>query len=295
MKLQISKLLCLLFVVVSWLSMTTKAVAQDCPTPDILPLELSPTQDTLYVAWTTTSSNATYYEVTISINGIVFSTTTSNSYYNYPLPSNFLSYDEADVVAVTVTSICVAGENVVEISSSEYSSIEGIKAPHIVATVQPVERNNRTAVSCTCNNETAGIVKVIDYKRNETVITYYSRLAFCSQTNPVPAPLPDNFILLSPCSISAKYGAEQEVEENFSAVLIGENLSLSYTLYQDNWAMIRLYDITGQAVGDVLAPAYQKAGKYTTNLDMQYLPKGLYFCVLNDGIEQTTQKILKSY
>jgi hypothetical protein len=69
---------------------------------------------------------------------------------------------------------------------------------------------------------------------------------------------------------------------------------ISYQLPQDGFVSLKVYDITGREVAD-LVNASQKEGKYTVQLNGTELNDGLYFCTLrlNAGVVRT-MKIFKN-
>ncbi len=72
------------------------------------------------------------------------------------------------------------------------------------------------------------------------------------------------------------------------------NTEISFSLKQNNTGSIHIYDITGKEMMNVITENTTfLAGKNTIPLNTQYLPAGIYQCVLqtNEGI--ATQKIVK--
>ena len=200
---------------------------------------------------------------------------------------------------ILLLSILLGITEKIQAQNNVLTSANSVNPPPIIvnlsaATVQPVDKNNPSSISCACGG-TAEYVSVTIITPTQTTTQYYERVDFCTKKVPTVVPPPLNPTILPPCNTGAKYDEDEKMQVPFVVALTGENLNLSYVLSQDDWVTIQLYSVTGQLMADILPPTYQKEGNYSTALDVETLSKGLYLCVLKRGTERITQKVLKAY
>jgi hypothetical protein len=139
---------------------------------------------------------------------------------------------------------------------------------YIVATVQPVEKN-------------------------DTIRPFYTSIKSIDNTSSVVSQVDEPSTNQLYIDLDEPKRRRQKTEPVI--ITKGNDVGIQYVLLEDNWTSIYLYGITGQMLLTVVTPTYQVAGSYNAELNIEFLPKGLYLCVINQGKERNTQKILKPY
>jgi hypothetical protein len=68
--------------------------------------------------------------------------------------------------------------------------------------------------------------------------------------------------------------------------------SLKYGLTSSGVVTLAVYNVIGQVVATILNNQYQTAGEYTVRVDLATMPSGIYFAVLEQGMNRSVSKLM---
>lgn len=85
----------------------------------------------------------------------------------------------------------------------------------------------------------------------------------------------------------------QPLHYTVAPTLFDQNITLSYTLPQDQEVALNLYTINGQQVAQLIPPVYQPTGYYQQAFDVSHLPTGAYYYQLSVGEQVFNGKLMK--
>lgn len=218
-----------------------------------------------------------------------------------------INYSDVDQGSVTITydngNIC-SGNLTINLPAdvSNLSQVLGEQAPNCPVHIITNETRSSASPEILIAEETIESTDIIEIGANVTYSVGQS-IKLKSGFNAKTGSIFSTLITPTSCGSTAPFTRPNTERSAFHEKIISTQLAvfpnpftdkttIQYELQEPSAVQVRLYDINGRLVQNILPNAHQTAGKHQLSLDRNGLQAGMYYLNLISKREQLTKKVM---
>ena len=122
--------------------------------------------------------------------------------------------------------------------------------------------------------------------------TFHAFIDGCEENMVIETPLPAENRAIPNTPVSSKL--PQKLRLTVAPNPFKHNPSIKYEIVEAGYSTLMIVNALGQPMKQLFSNTWQASGKYAFTLESYLFPKGIYFVILKNGKQVSTQKIIKN-